>query len=90
MKSNNYGNHSRFAPCDQLTPSSCGLDLKACHMQVFYETRLTNPAITNTEGKQNTNTLLFRSDNTVSSFDPPFSNINQLLASFLGIQGPNS
>ena len=52
-------------------------------MQVFYEIRWTNPATTNTEGKLNTNTLLFLSDNTVSSLDPPASHINKLLASFL-------
>ena len=70
---------------DQLPARSRGSDLKACLMQVFYKTGLTNPATTNTEGKLNTNTLHFRSDNTVSSLDPPSSRMNKLLDSFLGI-----
>ena len=64
---------------------SGGSDRKACLIQVFYEIRRTNPATTNIEGKLNTNTLLFLSDNNVSLLDPPSSHINKLLASFLGM-----
>ena len=57
-----------------------GVDLKACPMKVFYETRLTNRATTKTEGEQNTNTLglLFRSVNTVISLDATSSHYKQV------------